>query len=91
MMWILNVLDERVPAGKSEDDNQVVRTCGTPPSLDFEPKDHHDLGTDRHPRPSDGSQDLGGSVLCTEGAGARLERALINFFADQGWPMATAR
>ena len=46
MMRIPNVLDERVPAGKSEDDNQVVRTWGTPPSLDFEPKDHHDLGTD---------------------------------------------
>ena len=85
MMRIPNVLDERVPAGKSEDDNQVVRTWGTPPSLDFEPKDHHDLGTDLGILDFPTAAKISGarfSVL--KGAGARLERALINFFVDQG-------
>lgn len=85
MMTIPNVLDERVPAGKSEDDNQVVRTWGTPPTLDFDPKDHHDLGTDLGILDFPAAAKISGarfSVL--KGAGARLERALINFFVDQG-------
>ena len=85
MMTIPNVLDERVPPGKSEADNQVVRTWGTPPTLDFEPKDHHDLGTDLGILDFPAAAKISGarfSVL--KGAGARLERALINFFVDQG-------
>ena len=85
MMRIPNVLDDRVPAGKSEEDNQVVRIWGTPPTLDFEPKDHHDLGTDLGILDFPAAAKISGarfSVL--KGAGARLERALINFFVDQG-------
>lgn len=85
MMTIPNVLDERVPAGKSEDDNQVIRTWGEPTKLNFEPKDHHDLGTDLGILDFPAAAKISGarfSVL--KGAGARLERALINFFIDQG-------
>ena len=85
LMTIPNTLDDRVPAGKSEEDNQVVRTWGTPPTLEFEPKDHHDLGTDLGILDFPAAAKIAGarfSVL--RGAGARLERALINFFIDQG-------
>jgi seryl-tRNA synthetase len=78
-----NLLDDSVPVGGGEDDNVVVKTWGTPPTFDFKPKSHVDLGE------ALGILDLGRaaklagarfSVLI--GKGARLERALINFFVD---------
>ena len=85
LLTIPNILDDRVPNGANEDDNAVVRTWGTIPSLDFEPKDHHDLGTDLDildfPR---GAKISGARFSVLKGAGARLERALINWFVDQG-------
>jgi seryl-tRNA synthetase len=39
-----NIPHESVPRGESEADNVEVRRWGTPPSFDFEPKDHVDLG-----------------------------------------------
>ncbi len=85
LLVIPNLLDDRVPDGKSEEDNEVVRTWGEIPSLDFSPKDHHDLGTDLgildFPRAAKIS---GARFSVLKGAGARLERALINFFVDSG-------
>jgi seryl-tRNA synthetase len=85
LLSIPNLLDERVPEGKSEDDNVVVRTWGEPPSLAFSPKDHHDIGSDLGILDFPAAAKISGarfSVL--KGAGARLERALINWFIDQG-------
>lgn len=85
LLTIPNLLDDRVPEGKSEEDNTVVRTWGEIPTLDFEPKDHHDLGTDLgildFPRAAKIS---GARFSVLKGPGARLERALINFFVDRG-------
>ena len=85
LLTIPNLLDERVPEGETEDDNQVIRTWGDIPKLDFEAKDHHDLGTDLgildFPRAAKIS---GARFSVLRGAGARLERALINYFVDQG-------
>jgi seryl-tRNA synthetase len=85
LLVIPNLLDDRVPDGKSEEDNEVVRTWGEIPSLDFSPKDHHDLGTELDildfPRAAKIS---GARFSVLKGAGARLERALINFFIDSG-------
>lgn len=85
LLTIPNLLDERVPEGKSEDDNEVIRTWGDIPDLDFDPKDHHDLGTELgildFPRAAKIS---GARFSVLRGAGARLERALINYFVDQG-------
>src|SRR5207249_11307 len=39
-----NVPDETVPEGETEEDNVEVRRWGEPPGLDFEPRDHLDLG-----------------------------------------------
>jgi seryl-tRNA synthetase len=78
-----NLVDERVPAGKSEDDNELVRSWGEPVQLDFEARPHDELGVDLGILDFEASARLSGarfSVL--RGAGARLERALISFFLD---------
>src|SRR5437868_5169241 len=41
---IPNIPHDSVPFGKSEEDNQVIRTWGTVPEFNFTPKDHVDLG-----------------------------------------------
>ena len=85
LMSIPNILDERVGAGKSEEDNTVVRTWGETPDLGFEAKDHHDLGTDLGIVDFSAAAKISGSRFAVlKGAGAQLERALINWFVDQG-------
>ena len=78
-----NIPHESVPFGRSEADNAEIRRTGEPPSFDFEPKAHWDLG------PELGILDLERAVKLTGarfalywGLGAKLERALINFFLD---------
>ena len=72
------------PVGSSEDDNPFVRDWGTKPEFDFEPKAHWDLGEDLKildmPR---GAKLSGSGFALYRGAGAQLERALINFFLDR--------
>jgi len=85
LMRIPNVLDARVPSGSTDEDNQEIRTWGDKRAFDFEPKDHHDLGTALGILDFPAAAKMSGarfSVL--RGAGARLERALINYFTDQG-------
>ncbi|MFA7557373.1 MAG: serine--tRNA ligase, partial [Hydrogenophaga sp.] len=43
-LGVPNIPHESVPEGKDEEDNVEVRRWGTPPTFDFEPKDHVDLG-----------------------------------------------
>jgi len=78
-----NVPHESVPIGKSEEDNVEVRRWGTPRQFDFEPKAHWDLG------PALGILDMERAAKITGArfavywdAGARLERALMNFMLD---------
>jgi len=78
-----NLPHDSVPAGKSAQDNQEVRREGEPRAFDFEPKAHWDLG------PALGIIDFeraakiaGARFAVLSGAGARLERALINFMLD---------
>src|SRR3989440_5080168 len=78
-----NIPHESVPVGKDETANREERRWGEPPQFDFEPKDHVDLGT------SLGILDLeratkitGARFAILNGAGARLERALIDFMLD---------
>jgi seryl-tRNA synthetase len=83
LMTIPNLPHESVPVGKSAEDNVEVRREGTPPTFDFEPKPHWELGPalgiidfDRATRMS------GARFAVLMGAGARLARALINFMLD---------
>ena len=83
MLVLPNLPHASVPVGASAADNPVVRQCGTPRPFDFEPQAHWDLG------PALGIIDFergtkisGARFTVLSGAGARLERALINFMLD---------
>jgi seryl-tRNA synthetase len=78
-----NLPDQSVPVGQSEHDNVEVRRWGVPRQFDFTPKPHWDLG------PELGILDLERAAKVTGarfavywGAGARLERALVQFMLD---------
>ena len=75
-----NIPHESVPVGKSAEDNVVVRTWGEPRSFDFEPKAHWDLGVAMGILDFERATKISGSRFAVlMGAGAQLERALINF------------
>ncbi len=80
IMAIPNIPHESVPVGKDENDNPELKTVGTPPDFGYEPKPHWTIGEDL------GILDFARAAKITGarfplyfGAGARLERALINF------------
>jgi len=75
-----NVPHASVPVGKSAADNVVVRTWGEPRALDFEPKAHWDLGPELGIIDFERATKISGTRFAfLMGAGAQLERALINF------------
>ena len=86
LMSVPNLCDASTPIGEDEDDNPEVRRWGTPRDFaaeGFEAQAHWDLG------PALNIIDFERGVKLAEsrfyvlgGAGARLERALINFFVD---------
>ncbi|TLN06991.1 serine--tRNA ligase, partial [bacterium] len=80
---IPNLPDPSTPVGKDEHENVVVRTMGEPKTFDFTPQPHWDLG------PKLGIIDFEQGVKITgsrfyvlNGAGARLQRALIAWMLD---------
>jgi seryl-tRNA synthetase len=80
---IPNIPHESVPTGKSADANVQVRCWGQPPVFDFEPKAHWDLGPELGILDLDRAAKITGARFAVYwGAGARLERALINFMLD---------
>ena len=83
MLVVPNLPHKSVPTGTSAADNVEVRRWGQPPSFDFEPKPHWEVGERA------GILDLAAASKVTgarfaiyKGWGARLERALANFFLD---------
>jgi seryl-tRNA synthetase len=83
LLRIPNIPHPSVPIGKSEDDNQEIRKFGTPTTFDFEPKAHWDLGKDLGILdPDTAAKVTGARFHFYKGAGARLERAVINFYLD---------
>ena len=80
MSTIPNLPHESVPQGQSAADNVVVRTWGEPRTLDFEPQAHWDLGPRLGILDFERATKISGSRFAIlMGAGAQLERALINF------------
>jgi seryl-tRNA synthetase len=80
---IPNVPDPRVPLGKDDSENVVVRTIGEIPELSFTPKPHWDLGPELGIIDFEqGVKITGSRFYVLSGAGARLERALISFMLD---------
>lgn len=83
LMGMPNILDESVPDGQSEDDNLEIRKWGEPTQLDFEAKDHVELGAPNDWLDFETAAKLTGSrFVVMRGAMARLHRALIQFMLD---------
>lgn len=77
---IPNLPHESVPRGASAADNLVVRSWGELRSFDFEPQAHWDLGVRLGILDFERATKISGSRFAVlMGAGAQLERALINF------------
>ncbi|MBP7211808.1 serine--tRNA ligase [bacterium] len=83
LLHIPNTPDETTPIGASEDENVPVKYVGEPPKPNFELKAHWDLVEEK------GLVDFERGVKLAQsrfplytGKGARLERAIINFFLD---------
>jgi len=80
IMIIPNLPHESVPPGTGEDDNPVVREWGEKPAFDFEPLPHWDIGENLNILDfARGAKITGARFTLYRGAGAMLERALINF------------
>ncbi|MBI4314563.1 MAG: serine--tRNA ligase [Chloroflexi bacterium] len=78
-----NLLDTRVPDGKDDSENVVLRTVGPVNTLPFEPKPHWVLGTALGIiNFEEGVKLTGSRFYVLHGAGARLQRALIAWMLD---------
>jgi seryl-tRNA synthetase len=78
-----NIPHESVPVGPDESANVEARRWGTPREFDFEPKDHVDIGTALGILDLERAAKIASARFAIlNGAGARLERALINFMLD---------
>ncbi|MDA1353446.1 MAG: serine--tRNA ligase [bacterium] len=78
-----NVPLDATPIGKSEDDNVIVKTHGTPPSFAFTPKSHEVLGESAGLMSFDQATEIAGSrFVVMTGMGARLERAVTQLMLD---------
>ena len=83
LLELPNLAHESVPVGADEDANLEIRRVGSPPAFDFEPKAHHEIGTALGMLDLPRAAKLSGSRFAVlTGAGARLERALIQFMLD---------
>ena len=83
MAGLPNIPDASVPVGQSAEDNPVVRTWGNKPTFDFEPRDHADLGVALGILDFERAARMTGARFTLYiGAGARMERALIQFMLD---------
>lgn len=84
--WLVscpNIPNETTPLGESEDDNPVLRHWGDKPQLDFEPKEHWELGAALGGLDFERAAKLAGARFAIQmGWAARLERALAAFMLD---------
>jgi len=83
LLLIPNPPQASVPDGKDAEQNVEVRRWGAPPKFDFQPKAHWDVGEALGILEWQQAAKLSGARFTIyKGAGAKLERALISFFAD---------
>jgi len=83
MLRIPNLPEPEVPVAPDESGNVVVKTCGALPTFDFTPLPHWDLGAKLDIIDIERGAKLAGSrFYLLKGAGARLQRALTNWFLD---------
>ncbi len=78
-----NVPSDTTPVGKDDSENVEVRRWGEPRNFDFEAKAHWDIGADLGILdPETAAKVTGARFHFYRGLGARLERAIINFFLN---------
>jgi len=83
MLTIPNLPDAACPVGAGEEENVTIRTWGEIPKPGFSPKAHWDIGKDLDILDFERAGKISGARFSLlKGAGARLERALINFMLD---------
>jgi seryl-tRNA synthetase len=84
LLTVPNIPHPSVPEGRTPEDNVELSKWGAPPVIDFKPKPHWELleklGIVDFER---GVKITGAGFPLYKGAGAKLERALINFFLDE--------
>ncbi len=80
---IPNIPNGKVKVGNDDSDNEELRKVGTPREFNFEPKPHWELGKALDILDSETAAKVTGARFhFYKGYGARLERAIINFFLD---------
>ncbi len=83
LLTIPNLPHASVPVGASAEDNVEVRRWGAPPKFDFPPRPHWEVGERAGILDLPRAAKIAGTRFALyRGAGARLERALANFFLD---------
>ena len=83
MLTIPNIPHPSVPEGKTDEDNVEIRKWSEPTKFDFEPKAHWDLGAELGILDPETAAKISGSRFTVyRDLGARLERAIGNFFLD---------
>ncbi|MBR2734755.1 MAG: serine--tRNA ligase [Clostridia bacterium] len=83
LLSVPNVPNDAVPYGKDDSENPEIRRWGTPRNFDFEAKPHWEIGKNLNIL----DPERAAKVTVTrfhfyKGLGARLERAVINFFLN---------
>lgn len=83
MLTIPNIPHPSVPRGNTDEDNVEIEKFLEPKKFDFEPKPHWELGEELGIIDSETAAKISGSRFTVyKGFGAKLERAVINFFLD---------
>ena len=83
LLMVPNLPHDSVPVGKDSADNPEVRRWGEAPKFAFQPKAHWDIGEKLGILDFARAAKISGSgFILYKGAGARLERGLINFLLD---------
>ena len=83
LMGLPNLPHPSVPVGKDSEDNPVIRKVGEPPTFDFEPLPHWEIGEKLGILDFERAAKIAGARFALYvDRGARLERALINFMLD---------
>jgi len=83
MLTIPNIPHPSVPVGTSSADNIEVRRWGSPPKFDFAPRPHWEVGESAGLLDFPAAVKMSGARFAVyKGLGARLERAIANFFLD---------
>lgn len=83
LLNIPNTPNEKLPIGKSDENNLEMRKWGEPRVFDFDQKAHWDVGVDLDILDFERATKIAGTRFTVyKGLGARLERSLMNFMLD---------